>query len=78
LYGGKPKKDAGELNKDLFKAIRQHRFGAIILDGRRRLFERDIRKYYRRGGPVFRQRNVFWTVTGKRTRPQIMYVPRSK
>jgi len=61
------------------QAISEKRYGAIILDAYRlpEDVERDIEEYYVLQGPVFDSATVFWPVTGKQTRPELIYVPKS-
>ena len=54
--------------------IHAQRYGAIVLD--REWFREDVEKYYVKAGRVFENDSVFWPVTGVRTRPEWIYVPR--
>jgi hypothetical protein len=61
------------------EAIRERRFAAIILDSYpiRTDIMQEIERYYVGLGPVFDDGTVFWPITGKPTRPEVMYVPKS-
>jgi 4-amino-4-deoxy-L-arabinose transferase-like glycosyltransferase len=56
-------------------AIREKRFAAIIVDTWW-WFQDDIDKYYRLAGNVFERADVFYPVSGARTRPELIYVPK--
>lgn len=66
------------LSKKLVDEIRaeihQQKYGAIVLD--REWFREDVEKYYVNAGRVFDNDTVFWPVTGARTRPEWIYIPR--
>ncbi len=53
------------------QAIRDRRFRAIVLDDEW-LFKKEIQQHYDAAGLVFQEKNVFWPVTGWRTRPMLM------
>ena len=63
------------LREDVSRAVRERRFDAIILDGP--WFLELTERHYRRDRALFSSPDVFWPVTGKRLRPQVIYVPRS-
>ena len=71
--------DKGPIGKKLFHEIRQaineQKFSAIILDNKK-FFQYDTDKFYKKSGPVFQDKNVFWPVTGARNRPEFIYVPK--
>jgi hypothetical protein len=73
--------DGGALRIALLDEIKQtlheRRFSAIILDGSYAtwLLE-DLEANYVLQGPVFDNQEVFWTLTGLKTRPEFIYVPR--
>jgi 4-amino-4-deoxy-L-arabinose transferase-like glycosyltransferase len=66
------------LRKEFIAAIREQKFGAIILDSPGWYFQEEIEKYYRKERTVFDDDTVFWPVAGKRTRPKFIYVPRAR
>jgi hypothetical protein len=63
------------LNAEVTQAIREHRFAAIIQDGD---WLPELERYYAPTGPVFQDEKVFWTRTGLRTRPQLIFLPRPR
>ncbi len=63
------------LNAEVSQAVREHRFGMIIQDGE---WLPEMERYYVPAGPVFQNETVFWTRTGLRTRPQMIFIPRSR
>lgn len=74
------------LTHEIRQAIREKRFAAVILN--EPLFvwflkdifpqlKKDIEENYVRQGLLFDSDSVFWPVTGARTRPEFIYVPRS-
>jgi 4-amino-4-deoxy-L-arabinose transferase-like glycosyltransferase len=71
--GGEPKEEGKKLENEIAQAIREKRFSAIIQD--MDCFK-DIERYYTIQRPVFSDETIFWTVTGARTRPQVIYVPK--
>lgn len=63
--------------RELWQAIREKRFGAIV-DGLSMHYPpRDIEKYYIRQELLFENENVFRPVTGYRIRPRFIYVPKN-
>ena len=68
-----------ELMDEIGQAIREKRFSAIIVDAAifgSSWFLEPIETHYTRQRGVFESREVFWSVTGLRTRPQVIYVPK--
>jgi hypothetical protein len=70
---------------ELIQTARSQKFSAIILNGdldsakrdkQLRYFMEEIDKNYMKKSPVFNDRRVYWPITGMRTRPQFIYVPR--
>jgi hypothetical protein len=61
------------LNAEVSTAVREHRFAAIFQDGE---WLAELERAYQPAGPVFQSPTVFWTRTGLRTRPQLIYVAR--
>jgi 4-amino-4-deoxy-L-arabinose transferase-like glycosyltransferase len=69
---GGPIKD--KLYDEITRAIGRQRFDALILDSP--WFPTLTDKYYKPDRMLFDHPDVFWTVTGMRTNPQIIYVPK--
>jgi 4-amino-4-deoxy-L-arabinose transferase-like glycosyltransferase len=71
--------DDGPVKDKLFdqisRVIREKRFAALISDAP--WFPEFTERYYKRERMLFDDPDVFWTVTGMRTNPQIIYVPRT-
>ncbi len=69
-----------KLINEIKQAIQEKRFSAIILNNNEWFlfwFSDDIEKHYvKQPGRVFEDAHVFWTVTGMRTRPEFVYIPR--
>lgn len=63
------------LNAEVTQAIREQRFAAIVQDGE---WLPELERYYVPTGPVFQDEKVFWTRTGLRTRPQLIFLPRPR
>jgi 4-amino-4-deoxy-L-arabinose transferase-like glycosyltransferase len=66
-----------KLVQEIEQAIRSQRFSAIIVDDPAWLFHDDIDKYYVLYGRVFDDDTAFWPVTGMRTRPELIYIPKT-
>jgi 4-amino-4-deoxy-L-arabinose transferase-like glycosyltransferase len=62
------------MQNEIRDAIRNHRFAAIIMDAH--ALPEEWRPYYTLQGPVFQSSDVFYPVTGWRTRPKAVFVPR--
>ncbi|HVY48619.1 MAG TPA: hypothetical protein VHB21_22180, partial [Minicystis sp.] len=69
IGGGKP---GAALKREIAKAIREHRFQSAVLDTD--FWRRQIEAEYKRERDVFSSRDVFYPVTGMRTRPRYVYV----
>ena len=65
-----------DLTLEIKRAIREKRFSAVILD--KYWFQKDIEEHYRIERRIFTDNDVFWPVTGWQTRPEVIYIPRSK
>ena len=65
-----------KLYDEITQAIGEQRFAALIFDSP--WFPKLTDKYYEPERMLFDHADVFWTVTGMRTNPQIIYVPRTK
>ena len=67
---------------DMRRAIREQRFGAIAIDAPFSWFSDtwfpEVEDYYVLQHVIFEDPNVFWPVTGMRTRPEWLYVPREE
>jgi hypothetical protein len=63
-----------DLIADIRSALSQARFDVIILDTHWR--REDMERYYNCHAPIFVDKDAFWPVTGKRTRPTYLCVPK--
>lgn len=66
------------LDREVREAVRRQRFDAIILDTDYQYWIEMIPSHYRYAGPTFEESEGLWTLVGWRTRPEDIYVPRSK
>jgi 4-amino-4-deoxy-L-arabinose transferase-like glycosyltransferase len=66
------------LDTEIQDALRQQDFDAIILDTDYEYWMDRISPYYEYAGQVFEEKKAFWTRVGWRTRPEDIYLPRSK
>ena len=57
-------------------ALREQRFAAVILDTTRLLDNFEM--YYSQERVIFGDPNVFWPVTGMKTRPEFLFVPHNR
>lgn len=73
LYGGGETPEGTRLLGELRDAIANRRYSALFLDE-----AWDVASSYVNQGPLFAQEDVFWPVTGWRTRPQYIYRPREE
>lgn len=65
------------LTQEIRQAIAARKFQAIILD-HEWWFSEDVKTYYQQQGQVFEQHEVFFPVTGFRTRPEAIYLPNNE
>ncbi len=65
-----------DLYREITTAIQEHRFGAIIVEETWPADRFNIKTYYTLHETIFDDPSVFWTVTGARTRPQFIYLPK--
>lgn len=81
IFGGGRKEEGKKIMNELIQAVREKRFGAIILnvpeDPWLRWLRTGVEKYYIRKQPTFKNKTVFWPVTGRKVRPQVIYVPKT-
>jgi len=81
IFGGGPKEESKKIMNELMQAIREKRFGAIIIDipadSWLKWLRKGVEKYYIIQQPTFYDRTVFWPVTGRKVRPQVIYVPKT-
>lgn len=63
------------IKMEIEDSIKNQRFSAIIIDSEDEYLP-EIDKYYVNIGDVFAKDNVFYTVTGKITRPKWVFIPR--
>jgi hypothetical protein len=64
------------LAEDLKQSIRNRKFGSIVLDGSDDLIYyivKDIKNDYEKKSVIFKEDDVFWPVTGYKTRPFAIY-----
>jgi hypothetical protein len=76
-FGGNETSAGATLVEELTQAISERRFGAIILDSypMPANIVQCVEEHYVSQGPVFDSRSLFWPMTGKFTRPELLYVP---
>ncbi len=73
LTGGGPQKDA--LRSAIQSAIHERRFSAIAMDFSDSLFTGELKDRYKKvEGDIFKDRGVFFPVTGNRARPRTLWV----
>lgn len=75
LRAGDPQ-DATRLVAQLHDALSAHRFAAVVVDRTEAWSRDDLEREYRRATPALADGHVFWPVTGLRTRPEWIYLPR--
>jgi hypothetical protein len=68
--------DAARLTEQFHQAFIGRQFGAVIVDKLDPWFAEDLERSYRRRGGAVGDAGALWTVTGRRTRPEWVYVPR--
>jgi hypothetical protein len=68
--------DAARLTAQFHRALIGRQFGAVIVDKLDPWFAEDLEHGYRRNGGAIESAGALWTVTGRRTRPEWIYVPR--
>ncbi len=80
-FGGRRNKEGKKIMDGLRQAIREKRFSAIILnvpeDSWLKWLRKGVEKYYIKQQPAFYDRTVFWPVTGRKVRPQVIYVSKT-
>ena len=84
VYRAAPGPAPDELIEEMRRAIRTQHFDAIVLDYTDMLhwtrfgplFGKDIERFYVPQRRMFARNDVFWPVTGVRTRPELVLVPR--
>ena len=64
------------LRQEISEAIRSRRFAAIVLDTPTYEFDLDVRDGYGPPRRLLSAADGFWPVTGLRTRPELLYLPR--
>ena len=74
LTGGR-KEVSTKLRHEIQQAIAQKKFRAIILDDDWYFLD-DVKTYYTQQENVFEDGTVFWPVTGYKTRPEYIYIPK--
>lgn len=73
IWRGKDSEIKGKLRRQIVAAIRSEEFDAIILDMDFWNLQQEIEKEYVLKGRVFDRGDVFWPVTGWRTRPEMLF-----
>ena len=71
--GGKP---AIDLANQIYRAVSEHEFGTVVTNEPEQISSFPFETYYVRQRPVFDDANVFWTVTGFKSRPSMLWVPK--
>ena len=61
---------------EIKQAMREKKFGAVIVDSFEPWYPFDMRNYYVKKEKIFNDENVFYPVTGMPTRPEFIYVPK--
>jgi hypothetical protein len=61
---------------ELKEAMREQKFSAIIIDSFEPWYPPDMEKYYKKKERVFNDEKVFFPITGMKTRPEFIYVPK--
>lgn len=71
--GGKP---AIDLANQIYRAVAEHKFAAVVTNQPEHLSSFPFETFYTRQRPLFEDTDVFWTVTGFRSRPSVIWVPK--
>lgn len=66
-----------KLREEFRDAVRARRFSAVVLDGASRLDD-ELASHYEVEGAIFERDAVYWPVTGMRSRPRSLHVPRER
>jgi hypothetical protein len=75
-YGGGDIRTAGRVKTEFARAMERRQFSLLLLDQEPNWIWGDPEQYYIRSSqPIFPDTDVFWPVTGWRTRPETMYAP---
>ncbi|MBI4707218.1 MAG: glycosyltransferase family 39 protein [Candidatus Omnitrophica bacterium] len=64
-----------KLIEEIKQAMKERKFSAIIIDSEP-WYPRGMKEYYIENERIFDKDNIFFSVTGMRTRPEIIYTPR--
>lgn len=70
--GGKP---ASDLANEIYTAVAEHKFGAVVTNEPEYLQSFPLETFYVRQKLAFKDPDVFWTVTGFKSRPSVIWVP---
>jgi hypothetical protein len=68
--------DRDRLLNEFHRAFAERQFGAVIVDRIDPWISEDLAREYRRSEHLVSDAETFWPVTGLRTRPEWIYVPR--
>ncbi|HEY4119468.1 MAG TPA: glycosyltransferase family 39 protein, partial [Byssovorax sp.] len=71
IGGGRP---GAALRKELLESFKHRRYDVVVLDTE--FMKREVEQSYKRKRDVFTSRDVFFTISGMRTRPRTWYVPK--
>ncbi len=81
MFGGESREEGKKIMNELSQAIKEKRFDAIILNAPNDpwliLFREKVEKYYSIKQPAFDNKTAFWPVTGRKARPEFIYVPKT-
>lgn len=75
LFRGHVNATRTHLRNEIIDALQRKAFAALVMDGPT-LMPTYVERAYVPARRLFGERDVFWTVTGLRTRPETIYVPR--
>ena len=73
VFRGADEQTKQRLRREISAAIRDRRFGAVVLDHDRWDLLREVEQSYAWSRRVFSDDDVFWPVTGLRTRPEVIF-----
>ena len=71
--GGKP---AIDLANQIHRTIAERKFGGVVTNQPEHLSSFPFETHYVRQKPTFEDPDVFWTVTGFKSRPSVIWVPK--
>ncbi|MDD5064014.1 MAG: glycosyltransferase family 39 protein [Phycisphaerae bacterium] len=81
IFGGGSTEQGEKFMNELRRAVKEKRFDAIIInapgDTWLMQFRKEVENHYALKRFVFDNKTVFWPVTGRRIRPEYLYVPKT-